>query len=125
VIVDEHLRSIAEGFHKQFGGPHAEIDALNAAGPRAAGQVLFVTLEPCCHQGKTGPCTEAVIRSGIRKVVVATQDPAPHVAGGGIAALNAAGIEVEVGLLADEARARDSTSRIFTNATHLGIVTVR
>jgi diaminohydroxyphosphoribosylaminopyrimidine deaminase / 5-amino-6-(5-phosphoribosylamino)uracil reductase len=104
VIVDDSLNVIAEGYHQQFGGPHAEVHALDKAGARAAGATLFVTLEPCCHRGKTPPCADAVISAGIRKVVIGTADPAPHVAGGGIARLEAAGIAVEVGLLGDEAR---------------------
>ena len=104
VLVDEGLGPIAEGWHQHFGGPHAEVAALSAAGDRARGAILFVTLEPCCHQGKTGPCTEAIIRAGIRKVVVALQDPFPEVSGKGIERLRSQGIEVEVGLLADEAR---------------------
>lgn len=104
VIVDENLRLLGEGFHEKFGGPHAEVHAIGQAGPRAAGATLYVTLEPCCHQGKTGPCTKAVVDAGLRRVVVAMQDPAPHVSGGGIAALKAAGVEVEVGLLEREAR---------------------
>ena len=98
-----HPRIIGEGWHAEFGGPHAEIMALEAAGPRARGATLFVTLEPCCHHGKTPPCTGAVISAGIRRVVVAARDPFPAVAGGGIAALEQAGIAVEVGLLEREA----------------------
>lgn len=103
VIVDDELRLVGEGYHEQFGGPHAEIQALREAGIRARGATLFVTLEPCCHVGKTGPCTTAVIQAGIRKVVAAISDPAPHVAGKGFAALRDAGVDVEIGLLADEA----------------------
>ena len=95
---------LGEGWHARFGGPHAEVEALQAAGSHAAGATLYVTLEPCCHFGKTPPCTDAVIAAGIRRVVAAHADPFPRVAGGGIAQLQAAGIEVEVGLLADEAR---------------------
>ena len=104
VIVDDQLRLVAEGFHGYFGGPHAEIVAFNAAGGQTAGRTLFVTLEPCCHHGKTEPCSQAVIEAGISRVVVAVQDPAPHVSGGGIAQLRQAGIDVEVGLLEQEAR---------------------
>lgn len=102
VLVDEGLRLIGEGYHDRFGGPHAEVRALAQAGDRAAGAILFVTLEPCCHQGKTGPCTQAIIEAGVRQVVVAMQDPAPHASGRGIAELQNAGIRVEVGLLANE-----------------------
>jgi diaminohydroxyphosphoribosylaminopyrimidine deaminase/5-amino-6-(5-phosphoribosylamino)uracil reductase len=95
---------VGEGFHGRFGGPHAEIEALGAAGRRAAEATLYVTLEPCCHHGKTPPCTRAVANSGVGRVVVAQPDPFPEVRGRGIAALRAAGIAVEVGLLEAEAR---------------------
>lgn len=104
VVVDESGRILGEGWHQKFGGPHAEIHALAAAGDAARGATLIVTLEPCCHVGKTPPCSKAVIESGIRRVIVAMQDPAPHVAGGGINELRNAGIEVEVGLLERDAR---------------------
>jgi diaminohydroxyphosphoribosylaminopyrimidine deaminase/5-amino-6-(5-phosphoribosylamino)uracil reductase len=95
---------IAEGWHERFGGPHAEAVALAGAGAAARGATLYVTLEPCCHHGKTPPCTEAILAAGIARVVVAAGDPFPAVAGGGITALAAAGIPVEVGLLEAEAR---------------------
>ena len=97
--------TVGEGFHRRFGEAHAEVEALAVAGPRAQGATAYVTLEPCCHHGKTGPCTAALIAGGIRRVVVAIEDPFPQVAGRGIAELRRAGIEVEVGLLAAEARA--------------------
>ena len=80
------------------GGRHAEIVALDAAGEASRGGTLYVTLEPCCHHGRTGPCTEAIIDAGLRRVVVGLEDPDPRVAGKGIAELRAAGIEVEVGV---------------------------
>ena len=98
-----HQHVVGEGWHADFGGPHAEIMALEAAGPGARGATLFVTLEPCCHHGKTPPCTDAVIAAGISRVVIAACDPFPAVAGGGIAALERAGLTVEVGLLEREA----------------------
>ena len=103
-LVVQGAEIIGEGWHRSFGGPHAEIEALRLAGKRAAGGTMVVTLEPCCHQGKTPPCTKAIIQAGIRRVVVAQRDPFPQVAGGGMAELEAAGIEVELGLLEDEAR---------------------
>ena len=96
---------VGEGWHQRFGGPHAEIEALQAAGERARGGTMYVTLEPCCHQGKTPPCTDALIQSGLARVVVAMRDPFPQVAGGGLKQLAAAGIDVELGLGEDEARA--------------------
>lgn len=104
VIVDEHLHEWGSGYHEQYGGPHAEVQALAAAGERARGATLFCTLEPCCHFGKTPPCSRAVIAAGIQRVVIAMSDPAPHVAGGGIEELRAAGVTVEVGLLESAAR---------------------
>jgi len=103
-LVVQGAEIIGEGWHRRFGKPHAEIEALKLAGERAAGGTMVVTLEPCCHQGKTPPCTKAVIAAGIRRVVIAQRDPFPQVAGGGVAELEAAGIEVEIGLLEDEAR---------------------
>jgi diaminohydroxyphosphoribosylaminopyrimidine deaminase / 5-amino-6-(5-phosphoribosylamino)uracil reductase len=89
---------VGHGFHERFGGPHAEINALAAAGELAAGATAYVTLEPCCHVGKTPPCTKALIAAGIARVVVATQDPYLEVDGQGIAELRAAGIQCDVGL---------------------------
>ncbi|QDT66020.1 bifunctional diaminohydroxyphosphoribosylaminopyrimidine deaminase/5-amino-6-(5-phosphoribosylamino)uracil reductase RibD [Calycomorphotria hydatis] len=103
VLVDTERNLIAEGHHQKFGEAHAEINALSAAGERARGATLFVTLEPCCHTGKTGPCSQAVIDAGIARVVVGVRDPAPHVDGGGIRELQEAGIKVEVGLCEVEA----------------------
>lgn len=96
---------VGEGWHARFGEAHAEAAALQAAGERASGATAFVTLEPCCHHGKTPPCAEALIAAGVTRVVCAQEDPFPQVSGGGIAALRAAGIAVECGLLeADAAR---------------------
>ncbi len=98
-------RVVGEGWHRRFGGPHAEINALARAGRRAKGATAYVTLEPCCHFGKTPPCTDALIAAGIRRVVAAMKDVNPLVAGKGLRRLRAAGIKVEVGLLEREAKA--------------------
>jgi diaminohydroxyphosphoribosylaminopyrimidine deaminase/5-amino-6-(5-phosphoribosylamino)uracil reductase len=103
VIVREG-QIVGEGWHQRFGGPHAEVEALGAAGERARGATMYVTLEPCCHQGKTPPCTDALIGAGLARVVVAMRDPYPKVAGDGLKQLAAAGIEVELGLCEDQAR---------------------
>ena len=103
-VVVREGRVVGVGHHERFGGPHAEVFALARAGGQAEGATLYVTLEPCCHQGKTPPCTDAVLRAGIARVVAAMRDPFPKVDGGGASRLRSAGVEVEVGLMADEAR---------------------
>lgn len=97
-------RIISEGYHRRAGADHAEVVALKAAGRNARNATLYVTLEPCCHTGRTGPCTEAVIRAGVKTVHFATVDPNPNVAGGGARRLRKAGIDVHGGLLREEAR---------------------
>lgn len=96
-------RVVGEGWHERAGGPHAEAMALEAAGESARGADCFVTLEPCNHAGRTGPCSEALLGAGVRRVVVASEDPNPAVAGGGLARLRQAGVETQSGLLAGEA----------------------
>lgn len=97
-------RVVGEGWHATTGGPHAEVVALRQAGDRAKGATAYVTLEPCAHQGRTPPCADALIKHGVSRVVAASEDPFPPVAGQGVDALRAAGIETELGLLRDEAR---------------------
>jgi diaminohydroxyphosphoribosylaminopyrimidine deaminase/5-amino-6-(5-phosphoribosylamino)uracil reductase len=104
VVVSADGRLVGEGWHERFGGPHAEVNAFVAAGDAARGGTVYVTLEPCCHHGKTPPCTDAVLRSGVRRVVAAMADPFPKVAGGGISVLQAAGLDVTVSVCEAEAR---------------------
>ncbi|HET9013795.1 MAG TPA: bifunctional diaminohydroxyphosphoribosylaminopyrimidine deaminase/5-amino-6-(5-phosphoribosylamino)uracil reductase RibD [Gemmatimonadaceae bacterium] len=101
---------VGEGWHTRYGDAHAEVDALRAAGERARGATLYVTLEPCNHHGKTPPCTEAILGAGVRRVVAATADPNP-VAGGGADRLRAAGLEVLVGT--EQASARELNAAFF------------
>ncbi len=103
LVLDNDGEIVGEGFHSRAGEAHAEVNALSQAGSKAEGGTLVVTLEPCCHQGKTPPCTEAILESGIKKVVLALEDPDPRVSGSGIASLKKAGIEVIQGVLAKEA----------------------
>ncbi len=103
-VIVKGKRIIAEGFHKKAGTAHAEIVALKKAGSKARGATLYINLEPCCHTDKkTPPCTKAIIQSGIKKVVVAMKDPNPKVSGQGIRELKKAGINVEIGLMREEA----------------------
>ena len=103
-VIVRNSEVVGQGYHGQFGGPHAEIEALAIAGDAARGAEVYVTLEPCCHQGKTGPCTEALISAGVARVIVGCQDPNPQVAGQGLATLRAAGIEVCESELCEQAK---------------------
>ncbi|HET7355751.1 MAG TPA: bifunctional diaminohydroxyphosphoribosylaminopyrimidine deaminase/5-amino-6-(5-phosphoribosylamino)uracil reductase RibD [Nocardioidaceae bacterium] len=103
VLLDAAGEVVAEGHHRGAGTPHAEADALMAAGDRARGATAVVTLEPCNHTGRTGPCAHALVAAGVRRVVYAQDDPSP-LAAGGAETLRAAGVDVVGGLLADEAR---------------------
>ena len=104
VLLDDHGDTVAEGYHRGAGSAHAEVDALTAAGDRARGTTAVVTLEPCNHTGRTGPCSQALLEAGVRRVVYAQADPNP-VASGGAAALRGAGVETADGLLVEHARA--------------------
>ncbi|MBM3501091.1 MAG: bifunctional diaminohydroxyphosphoribosylaminopyrimidine deaminase/5-amino-6-(5-phosphoribosylamino)uracil reductase RibD, partial [Armatimonadetes bacterium] len=95
---------IGRGYHRAAGQPHAEVEALTDAGPAARGADLYVTLEPCAHHGRTPPCTDAILRAGVRRVCYAVGDPDPKVAGRGHAQLREAGLSVEAGRLARDAR---------------------
>ncbi len=97
VIVNDN-RIVGVGAHMKAGEPHAEIHAIRMAGEQVRGATIYVTLEPCSHHGRTGPCAEAIVQAGIKKVVVATLDPNPLVSGRGIKILQDAGIEVLVGV---------------------------
>jgi len=104
-VVVKDARVVGRGSHKKTGAAHAEVNALRQAGPRARGAALYCTLEPCAHQGRTGPCTEAIIRAGIRRVFIGMKDPNPLVRGKGVKRLRAAGIQVHIGFLEEEAAA--------------------
>lgn len=103
-IIVQRGQVIAKGLHRKAGGKHAEIEALAKAGSKARGATLYVTLEPCCHTGRTGPCTEEIKRAGIRRVVFADNDPDPRVSGRGARAMREAGILVTRGVLAAQAK---------------------
>ena len=97
-VVVKDGRVVGKGYHEAVGGPHAEVNAINVAGVHARDAVLYVTLEPCNHTGRTPPCTEKIIAAGIRRVVIAMDDPNPHVTGGGRKYLKAHGIDLSVGV---------------------------
>lgn len=103
-VLVKNGRIVGEGYHRRFGGPHAEVNALRSAGRRARGATAYVTLEPCCHHGKTPPCTDALIAAGIVRVVAAMRDPFPKVRGRGVRLLRSAGMDVAIGLCETEAR---------------------
>ena len=102
-VVVKNGEIIGEGYHKKYGGPHAEVFALEAAGEEAKGADIYVTLEPCSHYGKTPPCAKKIIEMGIKRCFIASLDPNPLVAGRGIKMMQDAGIEVVTGILEKEA----------------------
>ncbi|MCP9813287.1 bifunctional diaminohydroxyphosphoribosylaminopyrimidine deaminase/5-amino-6-(5-phosphoribosylamino)uracil reductase RibD [Synechococcus lacustris L1E-Slac] len=108
VVLSAAGELVGEGYHRKAGEAHAELMALQQAGSKAKGGSLYVTLEPCCHQGRTPPCTDAVLSSGVKRVVVAIADPNPLVAGKGLMLLREAGIEVELGEGAEAAKKQNS-----------------
>ncbi len=103
-IIVHKGKVIGQGWHERTGQPHAEVNALNIAGDKARGATVYVTLEPCNHHGQTGPCSEALIKAGVARVVAAVRDPNPMVNGGGLEKLKQAGIQTEYGILENEAR---------------------
>jgi len=103
VVVSADGVVVGQGFHQRAGGPHAEVHALAEAGARARGATLYCTLEPCCHQGRTGPCVSLIVDAGVARVVAAVEDPNPAVRGRGFAFLRARGVTVDVGLAAETA----------------------
>jgi len=104
VVLDAAGNIVGESFHTYAGVKHAEVLALEAAGEKARGGTLYLNLEPCCHQGRTGPCADAVLKAGIKRVVVAMRDPNPLVCGKGLGKLRAAGVEIVEGILEQDAR---------------------
>lgn len=117
-VVVKNNRLIAAGYHHQAGTPHAEVHALRAAGEKARGATIYVTLEPCNHTGRTPPCTQAILAGGIKRVVVGMLDPNPLVAGGGCKTIAAQGLEVTQGVLAEECR---SLNRPFSKHITTGL----
>ena len=103
-VVVKDGKVVGQGLHQRFGGPHAEVNALDEAGSLSGGATLYVSLEPCAHQGKTPPCTERVVKAGVDRVVLAVMDPNPETSGRGVEGLKKAGIKVVVGVLEDAAR---------------------
>lgn len=109
-LVVKNDEIVGRGYHKQYGGPHAEVFAIREAGEKAEGAVVYVTLEPCSHYGKTPPCVELLVKSKIKKCIIGLKDPNPLVSGKGIEILEKNGIEVEVGLLEDKIK---KLNRVF------------
>ncbi|MGH9353674.1 MAG: bifunctional diaminohydroxyphosphoribosylaminopyrimidine deaminase/5-amino-6-(5-phosphoribosylamino)uracil reductase RibD [Terriglobia bacterium] len=123
-VIVQNGAIVGRGFHRRSGANHAEVEALAEAGARARNAALYVNLEPCCHFGRTPPCTDAILRAGIRRVVYAMHDPNPAVAGRGAAILKRNGIEIKQGALEAEARA---LNEVYLKFRHIGLpfVTVK
>ena len=115
---------IGEGFHTFDGKKHAEIIAIEQAGEKARSATLFINLEPCCHQGRTGPCTEAIVAAGITQVIAAMEDPNPLVSGKGFEQLRQAGVEVEAGLCREDAQRLNEAFACYMR-TKLPLVTLK
>lgn len=124
LVVDATANIAGEGFHTYAGVKHAEILALEAAGDKARGGTLYLNLEPCCHQGRTGPCVDVVLKAGLKRVVVAMRDPNPVVCGNSLEQLRRAGVEVSEGLLGDEARKLNEAFARYIR-TRLPLVTLK
>lgn len=124
VVLSADGSVVGEGAHVAAGKPHAEVVALNGAGERARGGTLYVTLEPCSHQGRTPPCVDAILEAGLKAVVVAMTDPDPRVAGTGISRLREEGVEIREGALRDESMAMND-AYVHHRRTGLPLVTVK
>ncbi len=123
-VVVKNGQVVGRGYHQRVGGPHAEVHAINDAGDDARDATLYVTLEPCNHTGRTPPCTEKILNAGIKRVVVAMADPNPDVTGGGNARLAAQGIDVDCGVLADQAK-KQNESFVKYACTKMPFVTLK
>ena len=117
VLTDRDGEVAGEGWHSMCGAPHAEVEAIRAAGDRAFGGTLVVTVEPCCCHGRTPPCTDAIVKAGISRVVIGMIDPNPAVSGAGASLLREAGLEVETGVLSEEAEIQN---RVYTHYLETG-----
>lgn len=124
VLVDAGAEIVGKGFHTYEGKKHAEVLALEEAGEKARGATLYINLEPCCHHGRTGPCADALIAAGIKRVVASTADPNPAVSGRGFAKLRQAGVQVTTGILEEEARPLNDAFAKYIRY-HLPLVTLK
>ena len=123
-VIVKDGRIIGQGYHRWFGGKHAEVNAIENASGSTSGSTMYVTLEPCCHQGQTPPCSDAIIKNRIKKVVIGMLDPDKRVSGRSIDILREGGIECTVGILEDECRALNETY-IKHRSTGLPFVTIK